>query len=552
MDQRCAAVETEQLRILPPLKAFFEPLKASERSPTFQEAVQDVLAAYRTGTLTNADDMNWDEFDAVCSTCVDTGADRKGFGDPTPLSQDHISVLALYTAEFAGKSFYQVMNYELVHRRKLTSFLKIVWLLMEALGKCQPCESRMVYRGVKKTLTGYSKGRKISWYQFSSCTPDIEVQREFLGEVGPRTLFHVELTSDRARSISEYSFHPDENEVLIPMNTPFEVLGVLNAGNGLTIINLKELPVTDPVFEFAAGSAASTTTAPPSAESLPIPPSHAVIEFLRDPRTTGATRQQAEQFIEIFGGDVRAAVQAYFESPGLNYTTPQPSPPPFGSVGGAGADKGEGKGAVPYPAIFPSFLIGSFAGSLSAGAGISMPLPSLNAAETKLLLIAVGFADLATQFYENDLDGDTLMDMEALSELEGRGICGLSSLDFKKLVRLCAPYKTAGVPKDLIERTRREEEERERQMRERLYHPGFYVVSALARLGWCNCGCSCRDASIHLPGLPDIIIVELHSLRKISGIAGIAATKIGHHLAVRKALQDTMYVLYVHTMLPRV
>ena len=95
-------------------------------------------------------------------------------------------------------------------------------------------------------------GREVTWFQFSSCTCDIQVEQseQFLGSTGTRTLFSIELTTGRARVISMFSLVPSEAEVLLPPNSRFKVLGQLDAGNGLVIIQLKELPSRDPILDF--------------------------------------------------------------------------------------------------------------------------------------------------------------------------------------------------------------------------------------------------------------------------------------------------------------
>ena len=51
----------------------------------------------------------------------------------------------------------------------------------------------------------------------------MKVQNTFLGQTGVRTLFMIELTTDRAREIHIYSDYPDEKEVLLPPNSRFVV-----------------------------------------------------------------------------------------------------------------------------------------------------------------------------------------------------------------------------------------------------------------------------------------------------------------------------------------
>jgi hypothetical protein len=119
-----------------------------------------------------------------------------------------------------------------------------------------------VYRGVKADLRAqYPKDRKVTWFQFSSCTRGIEVElsAQFCGSSGTRTLFSIELTTGRARSVTKVSLVPSEAEVLLPPNSRFIVLGQLNADNGLTIITLRELPSRDPILHFDSAPAYAVT-----------------------------------------------------------------------------------------------------------------------------------------------------------------------------------------------------------------------------------------------------------------------------------------------------
>jgi hypothetical protein len=97
----------------------------------------------------------------------------------------------------------------------------------------------------------YPRGTIITWWGFSSCTTSLEVLNDdrFLGRTGTRTLFNIECQS--AKSIKSFSFYPEEEEVLLPPGRQFQVIGCLNQGNGLHIIQMKEIqpkfPLINPV-----------------------------------------------------------------------------------------------------------------------------------------------------------------------------------------------------------------------------------------------------------------------------------------------------------------
>jgi hypothetical protein len=132
---------------------------------------------------------------------------------------------------------------------------------MHAMAKCDPCDTTTVFRvftNNPQLHVEYPVGRKVTWYQFNfvSCTAP-----EFLGpshgDSRPRTVFCIELTTGRARDITKISLIPTERMILLPPNCRFEVIGLLDAGNNTTFIQLKELPSLDPILDFNPSSAAA-------------------------------------------------------------------------------------------------------------------------------------------------------------------------------------------------------------------------------------------------------------------------------------------------------
>ena len=62
-----------------------------------------------------------------------------------------------------------------------------------------------------------------------------------LGYDGPRTMFAIEMTSGRGRVISALSMMDGEEEVLLPPNISFIVIGLLvPSADGLVVVQLKE------------------------------------------------------------------------------------------------------------------------------------------------------------------------------------------------------------------------------------------------------------------------------------------------------------------------
>ena len=120
---------------------------------------------------------------------------------------------------------------------------------MNALRKCPEIHNVTLYRGVSnipEVRDNYVKNRVVTWFGFTSCTSNIEVLQNF----SPSVIFQIEITTKRARNISAYSVYGQEDEVLLPCNSRFEVTGILSVQGGIYIIKLKELLPLDPILRY--------------------------------------------------------------------------------------------------------------------------------------------------------------------------------------------------------------------------------------------------------------------------------------------------------------
>ncbi|CAF1436896.1 unnamed protein product [Adineta steineri] len=173
------------------------------------------------------------------------------------LTNDEAASILLYTMEWEPKqkSFYIILNNTLqaANRQLLKPWFLYLRLIMTSLDKLPSDSNRLtVYRGVKLDLsTQYPKGSTVTWWGFSSCTTSVGVlsNDQYLGRSGTRTLFNIDCSS--AKSVKQYSLYPEEDEVLLPPARQFQVIDSLNSGNGLHIIQLKEIqpkfPLINPV-----------------------------------------------------------------------------------------------------------------------------------------------------------------------------------------------------------------------------------------------------------------------------------------------------------------
>ena len=163
------------------------------------------------------------------------------------LTIDESSSIALYSMEWSPreKSFYIHLNKTLRGPKReslLPPWLKFLKLFFTALSKLPSANHRILYRGVKLDLRSeYEQGERVVWWGFSSCTKAVGVleNEQIFGKSGTRTLFAIE--SPTGKNIREHSFYPDEDETLLLPGREFEVLGSLNMGNKLTMIQLKEV-----------------------------------------------------------------------------------------------------------------------------------------------------------------------------------------------------------------------------------------------------------------------------------------------------------------------
>jgi hypothetical protein len=252
---RSSLVAQEPLKVRTPVHGLFSGLLPPDPGSTLADALALLIEAIESGLITG---LTVKELRRAIAICHNNGVDVKQFqeaGNPSNLTVAGIAAINLYTGEFVPPQFYSVLNTALrdADRAKCKPFVPYIWLLMHALRDCPQYSQTVVFRGVKADLSSaYQQGRKVTWFQFSSCTCNISVEQSdlFCGSSGVRTLFTIELTTGRARLITQYSMVPSEAEVLLPPNSFFEVKGVFNAGNGLIQIHLQELPCLDPILDF--------------------------------------------------------------------------------------------------------------------------------------------------------------------------------------------------------------------------------------------------------------------------------------------------------------
>ncbi|CAF5027307.1 unnamed protein product [Rotaria sp. Silwood1] len=169
------------------------------------------------------------------------------------LTTDESASIMLYTYESIPyeHSLYAILNETLrsEERKKIIPWLLYLRLVLTALARL-PSERLFVNRGIRKDLhEEYPAGSSFVWWGFSSCTSSIQVLESemFLGKTGTRTLFQIDCHT--GKKIKNHSFLSKEDEILLLPARQFEVTSCLNSGNGLHVIQLKEIDPKYPLLE---------------------------------------------------------------------------------------------------------------------------------------------------------------------------------------------------------------------------------------------------------------------------------------------------------------
>jgi len=160
------------------------------------------------------------------------------------LTLDEAVSIKLYTMEWSPVSLYTRLNETLrmKDRKKLAPWFSYLKLFFVALDRIPSTTGQQLFRGVKEDLSSrYVKGTSIVWWGFSSCTisEDVLESDVFYGTTGKRTKFIIDCNS--GKKIKDYSYMPDEDEVLILPATQFQVTDVIQPEPDVSEIYLKEI-----------------------------------------------------------------------------------------------------------------------------------------------------------------------------------------------------------------------------------------------------------------------------------------------------------------------
>ena len=157
------------------------------------------------------------------------------------LDQDQASAIYLYTMDIGHENVYSMINLHLRtnDRVSATPWFPYIKLLHTAVSNL-PSYTGSIWRGVHGDVAkSYRKDAIICWGSFASCTRSISVIKRFLPKTGKGTLFMIECRSGRA--ISEYSEHPDENEILLLPEIKLKVVDEALDVSDVTVVHLQEV-----------------------------------------------------------------------------------------------------------------------------------------------------------------------------------------------------------------------------------------------------------------------------------------------------------------------
>lgn len=170
------------------------------------------------------------------------------------LTRDESAAIRLYTMEWidAHTSLYFILNntLKIPDRQVLQPWFKYIKLLLTALAKIPCAPPQTVWRGIRKNIIDkFPCDGQVIWWSFSSCTKTLTVLESelFLGKIGERTLFSIEVYN--GRNIQAHSHFNTEDEILMLPGSCMEVQSRLNPASDLHIIHLKQIMPEETLLE---------------------------------------------------------------------------------------------------------------------------------------------------------------------------------------------------------------------------------------------------------------------------------------------------------------
>lgn len=125
------------------------------------------------------------------------------------------------------------------NRSKVKVYFNYLRVFLQAYAKMK-AKPRVLYRGINKDLSKqYAEGAKVVWWNVSSCTPNVNVAKNFGGSSSSGTMFHVK--TQTAVPIMHLSAYQSEEEYILAPGTTLKVESVVKKPNHATEIYLEEI-----------------------------------------------------------------------------------------------------------------------------------------------------------------------------------------------------------------------------------------------------------------------------------------------------------------------
>ncbi|CAF1248142.1 unnamed protein product [Rotaria sordida] len=164
------------------------------------------------------------------------------------LSSDESASIMLYTMEWSTiePSFCYFLNRALNSNdeKQLRPWFHYLKLISHALAKLKT-QRRTIYRVITEDVSRrYQEGNKFVWSEFISGTTYVKAldDEKNFSQGSKRTLFTIEC--ETGKDISRHTFSDEHDDILLIPGRQFEVVACLDPGDGLRMIQIKEVTLT--------------------------------------------------------------------------------------------------------------------------------------------------------------------------------------------------------------------------------------------------------------------------------------------------------------------
>ena len=163
------------------------------------------------------------------------------------LSMDELASIMLYTLEWIPKesSFYYIFNGKLSSNEPndLIVWYSYIKLFSTSLEKLSRSSRRIFYRAIPLDLHDqYPKNSRLIWHDYVSCSSSLDFFNQQNFDSNPfnhRTIFTI--YTEQSIDISEYSFYPLKDTVVLLPNQQYQVISSRILNLGLCMITLKSI-----------------------------------------------------------------------------------------------------------------------------------------------------------------------------------------------------------------------------------------------------------------------------------------------------------------------